>query len=77
MQDYLQRAKDARIQLSQTTGKLRNDVLSKMAKALRAEHGFILEANAKDMEYAKSAGLSSAMLDRLLLDEKRINAMAE
>ncbi len=77
MQDYLQRAKDARIQLSQTTGKLRNDVLLKMAKALRAEHGFILEANAKDMEYAKSAGLSSAMLDRLLLDEKRINAMAE
>ncbi|MGE4399957.1 MAG: glutamate-5-semialdehyde dehydrogenase [Campylobacterales bacterium] len=77
MQDYLQRAKDARIQLSQTTGKLRNDILSKMAKAVRAEHGFILEANAKDMEYAKGAGLSNAMLDRLLLDEKRINAMAE
>lgn len=77
MQDYLQRAKDARIQLSQTTGKLRNDILSKMAKAIRAEHGFILEANAKDMEYAKGAGLSNAMLDRLLLDEKRINAMAE
>lgn len=77
MQDYLQRAKDARIQLSQTTGKLRNDILSKMAKAIRAEHGFILEANAKDMEYAKGVGLSNAMLDRLLLDEKRINAMAE
>lgn len=77
MQDYLQRAKDARIQLSQTTGKLRNDILSKMAKAIREGCGFILEANAKDMEYAKAAGLSNAMLDRLLLDEKRINAMAE
>ncbi len=76
MQEYLQRAKDAKIELSQTTGKLRNDVLLQMAVVLRAEHGFILEANAKDMEYAKGAGLSSAMLDRLLLDEKRINAMA-
>lgn len=48
-----------------------------MAKALRAERSFILEENAKDMKYAREAGLSSAMLDRLLLDEKRINAMAE
>lgn len=77
MQEYLQRAKDAKIQLSQTSGRLRNDVLLKMAKVLRDEHRFILAANAKDMEYARGAGLSNAMLDRLLLDERRINSMAE
>lgn len=77
MQEYLQRAKAACAELSQTSGRLRNETLLEMAKALRSEHGAILEANAKDMEYAKGAGLSSAMLDRLLLDEKRINAMAE
>jgi len=77
LQEYLQRAKAACAELSQTSGRLRNDTLLEMAKALRSEHGAILEANAKDMEYARGAGLSSAMLDRLLLDEKRINAMAE
>ncbi len=77
MQEYLQRAKAACAELSQTSGKLRSETLLGMAKALRMEQGLILEANAKDMEYARGAGLSAAMLDRLLLDEKRINAMAE
>jgi len=77
LQEYLQRAKDACAELSQASGKLRNETLFEMAKAIRAEHRFIMEANAKDLVYAKESGLSSAMLDRLLLDEKRINAMAE
>ncbi len=77
MQEYLQNAKAACAELSQTSGKLRNEALLGMAKAIRAECGFIMEANAKDLEYAKEVGLSAAMLDRLFLNEKRINAMAE
>jgi len=65
------------MELSQISGKLRNQILSEMSKAIRAEHLFIVEANSKDLEYAKEIGLSSAMIDRLLLDEKRVNAMAD
>jgi glutamate-5-semialdehyde dehydrogenase len=77
MQEYLKSAKSACAVLSQTSGKLRNDVLLAMATALRSERSAIVEANAKDLAYAKENGLSSAMIDRLMLDEKRINAMAE
>lgn len=77
MEDYLKKAKEACAELAQTSGKLRNEVLLSMARALRVEQGFVMDANTKDMEYAKEVGLSSAMLDRLFLDEKRINSMAE
>lgn len=77
MQEYLSRAKAACAVLSQTSGKLRNEVLREMAKALRTERITIIEANKKDLEYAKINNLSSAMVDRLMLDERRINGMAE
>ncbi|HRF55977.1 MAG TPA: glutamate-5-semialdehyde dehydrogenase [Campylobacterales bacterium] len=77
MQEYLSRAKAACAQLSQTSGKVRNEALLEMARAIKTERLHIIDANRKDMEYAKTIGLSSAMLDRLLLDEKRVNAMAD
>lgn len=76
MQEYLSKAKAACAQLSQTSGKVRNEALLEMARAIRTERLHIIDANKKDMEYAKTIGLSNAMLDRLLLDEKRVNAMA-
>jgi glutamate-5-semialdehyde dehydrogenase len=54
----------------------KNLALAKIATALRARRAELLVANAKDMEAAKDKGLSGAMLDRLALDEKRIEAMA-
>ena len=36
-----------------------------------------VQENKKDLDYAKKANLSSALIDRLLLDEKRIKAMAD
>lgn len=77
MQEYLSRAKAACANLSQTSGRLRNEVLREMARALRTERISIMEANKKDLEYAKANNLSAAMVDRLMLDEKRINSMAE
>ncbi|HFA60073.1 MAG TPA: glutamate-5-semialdehyde dehydrogenase [Rhodospirillales bacterium] len=46
------------------------------ARALRERRGEILEANARDMAAARGKGLSGAMLDRLELDPRRIEAMA-
>lgn len=50
--------------------------LQTAADAIRARRGDILEANRLDIESAKERQLSAALLDRLLLDEKRIEAMA-
>ena len=47
-----------------------------MAEALRANTMNIIEANAIDMKKADEENLSSSLKDRLMLDEKRINAMA-
>src|SRR6185369_16219484 len=46
------------------------------AKELRASAKTVLRANADDVAEAKGAGLSSAMIDRLALNEKRIEATA-
>jgi glutamate-5-semialdehyde dehydrogenase len=50
--------------------------LRSAAAALRAHGAQILAANARDLEAGKARGLSSALLDRLALDEKRLEAMA-
>jgi glutamate-5-semialdehyde dehydrogenase len=50
--------------------------LSAAATAVRAQAGAILAANAEDLREAQAAGLGAAMLDRLRLDERRVEAMA-
>ena len=54
----------------------KNRALAAIAAALRARAPELLAANARDMEAARAKGLSAAMLDRLALDEKRVEAMA-
>ncbi|MEO8016880.1 MAG: glutamate-5-semialdehyde dehydrogenase [Pseudomonadota bacterium] len=51
--------------------------LAKIAAALRARSAELLAANARDMEAARAKGLPPAMLDRLALDAKRVEAMAQ
>jgi glutamate-5-semialdehyde dehydrogenase len=55
----------------------KNKALLAAAKALRARTKEILAANAEDLAKAKANGLNVSMLDRLALDEKRIEAMAK
>jgi glutamate-5-semialdehyde dehydrogenase len=69
-------ARRAATELATTTGEQRNTALVAAAAALRARADLILEANARDMEAARKRGLSGAMLDRLLLDDDRVEAMA-
>jgi glutamate-5-semialdehyde dehydrogenase len=54
----------------------KNHALTAIAAALRAHSSELLVANLRDMESARAKGLSAAMLDRLALDEKRVEAMA-
>jgi len=54
----------------------RDAALAAAAAALRRRAGAVIEANATDMASARERGLGSAMLDRLRLDESRVEAMA-
>ena len=54
----------------------KNAALAAAAASLRARRGEILAANARDMKAGEAAGLSGAMIDRLRLDEARIESMA-
>ncbi|WP_305043201.1 glutamate-5-semialdehyde dehydrogenase [Geoalkalibacter sp.] len=56
---------------------VKNELLLRMAAALEAATPALMEANEKDLAAARERGLAPAMIDRLVLDEKRIAAMAE
>ncbi len=71
-----QAARAAATDLATTSGDQRNAALAAAAAALRSGSTAILAANEKDMAAAKKRGLGGAMLDRLLLDEGRVEAMA-
>jgi len=62
--------------LALATPEQKNSALRAAAGALRARRPEILEANTRDMAEARAKSLSNAMLDRLLLDDKRIESMA-
>jgi glutamate-5-semialdehyde dehydrogenase len=68
------RAADARRALSVLTAAQRTTLLRAVAEAIRASAPAILEANTRDR--SDGAGLSEAMLDRLALDDARIDAIA-
>jgi len=55
----------------------KNAMLESMAAELREQSAGILEENARDLATGEANGLTSAMLDRLCLDEARLEAVAE
>ena len=71
-----QAAKAASRRLAIATPEEKNAALLAAAKALRAATPKILAANAQDIDAANAAGRPDAFVDRLLLDEKRINGIA-
>lgn len=70
-------AKAASAQLAQKTADERDAALAAMAEALRANAGAIVAANELDMAAAREAGTKDSLLDRLMLDEGRVAAMAD
>jgi glutamate-5-semialdehyde dehydrogenase len=70
------RAREAARVLANATTEQKNDALRAAARRMRQDMADILTANSADMAAARQRDLSSAMLDRLLLTEERIEAMA-
>jgi glutamate-5-semialdehyde dehydrogenase len=72
-----QQAKAASYTLSQASTQEKNNALESMAQALKEQTKDILEANKKDIANAKENGITESMVDRLILNEERITAMAD
>ena len=70
-------AKKASKELLTLDTRIKNNALREIAKALIERKDEIKEANKIDLEVGKSAGLSFALLDRLELNDKRIQGMAQ
>ncbi|MBK7250725.1 MAG: glutamate-5-semialdehyde dehydrogenase [Gammaproteobacteria bacterium] len=76
MSDIGGAARAAAPRLALSTGAERNAALLAAARALRERRSGILEANARDMRAAQDRNLTAALLDRLRLDDRRVEAMA-
>jgi glutamate-5-semialdehyde dehydrogenase len=76
MEEMLQKVKEASRIVATLKGEVKRKILNEMAESLEKNQNEIIEANKKDLEYAKNANLSSALIDRLLLNENRIKSMA-
>ncbi|AMV66576.1 Gamma-glutamyl phosphate reductase [Pediococcus damnosus] len=70
------RAQAAEQRLSQLSTVKKNRVLKTMANQVRQATPEILKANAIDMQNAEKNGVRKVMLDRLQLDDARVNSMA-
>jgi glutamate-5-semialdehyde dehydrogenase len=70
------RARAAARRLATLPTDVKDRALAAMAAAIRDHAAEILAANAKDVESGRAAGLPGAMIDRLVLDPKRVEAMA-
>jgi glutamate-5-semialdehyde dehydrogenase len=77
MHDIGRRAKAAARVLALAGTAQKDDALTAMAAAIRTHKAAILAANAQDLAEAKASGATTAFLDRLALDDKRVAAMAD
>ncbi len=77
MEQFLIEAKKSSTVVATLSSRVKKDILNQMADALSKNRDFIIKENSKDMQNAKDNNLSSAMVDRLLLNEDRVDAMAK
>jgi len=77
MQELGQRAKAAAAELGFAPAAQRQQALEAAADAVWANRAEIIAANAKDLEFGRGKGLSDAMMDRLMLDEARIQGIVD
>jgi len=77
MEDFLKEVKDVSKVIATLSGKVKKKVLLAMAEGLRDNSEFIIDENKKDMDAGEKNNLSSALMDRLLLNSDRVEGMAK
>ncbi|MCT7540726.1 glutamate-5-semialdehyde dehydrogenase [Aliarcobacter cryaerophilus] len=76
MKEFLQKAKQSSRVVATLSTAIKNKTLLEFADALEENSCFIIDENIKDMKLARELDLSSAMQDRLYLNDSRIQDMA-
>ena len=76
MKEFLQKAKESSRVVATLSTAIKNKTLLEFADAIEENSCFIIEENIKDMKLARELDLSSAMQDRLYLNDSRIQDMA-
>jgi len=76
IEEICRKAKAASTQLAQLSDEQKNKALCSMADSVEDKRAEILAANKKDVEAARAKGVKEALIDRLILDKKRVEAMA-
>jgi len=71
------RAKEAALKLATASTQLKNEALRAMSAALRERRSYILESNAEDIQAAREKRLNEALIDRLMLNEERIEGLRQ
>ena len=77
MQGIGTRAKNAAAELGFASAERKHAALIGAAEIVWKDRNLIIEANAKDLEFGRTKGLSDAMMDRLMLDEDRVQAIVD
>jgi glutamate-5-semialdehyde dehydrogenase len=77
VKDICLRAKEASLTLATVSTETKNQVLLSLAERLEGQAAGLKQANAQDVEDARQAGLSTAMIDRLTLSDGVISSMAQ
>ncbi len=77
MEDFLNKAKQSASILGTLSGSIKNNILNQMADALEKNTNEIIDKNNLDMDAGLKNNLSSALMDRLLLNKNRIKGMAD
>jgi glutamate-5-semialdehyde dehydrogenase len=77
LENMFKEAKQASYVLMGVNTDVKDKALTLIAEMLDAKRAEIKEVNKKDLEYAKEAGLSNAMIDRLELNDARIDGMIQ
>jgi glutamate-5-semialdehyde dehydrogenase len=75
--DIAMHARQAAGILSRISAEAKNRILMGIADALSRRQDFLMVENARDLAYAKEAGLSAAMMDRLMMTEATIESMVK
>ncbi|MCW4034299.1 MAG: glutamate-5-semialdehyde dehydrogenase [Candidatus Bathyarchaeota archaeon] len=76
IEEICRKAKAASVQLAQLSSEQKNKALCKMGDLLEQNCTQILEANQEDVQAARAKGVKEALIDRLVLDKGRVEAMA-
>jgi len=76
MEQFLIKSKEATKIIANLSGKIKNEILTKMSEALLKNSEYIIDENKKDIEDGIKNKLTSALMDRLLLNKERVQGMA-